>query len=614
MKIVTLDFETYYDREFSLSKMSTEEYIADPRFHVILVAAKVNDGPVNWVHGKAVKPFLEGLDIPNSGIVCHNAMFDATILQERYGLRPGVIFDTISMAQAHLRPFIPRIGLKYCLEYCDFDGLRKGEEVHNMLGRSYASLSRQELERYAEYCCTDVEGTYRLFKHLKPLFPRSEFQIMDMTHRMYLEPKLELDAKLLAEAKQVEINKKAELLQKLSGIATKDVLMSNDKFADLLRGVGVDPPMKISLTTGKPTYAFAKGDPEFKAMREEYEDDPLVSLLLEARIGVKSTIQETRAGRLLDIALKFGKLRVPLNYYAAHTGRYGGTQKINMQNPPRVVKKLGRAQIRYAMKAPKGHVVMAADLSQIEARIVSWLAECKILVDLFAAKADVYSAFATRAYKVEVVKGRSAEDDARRFVGKTCILGLGYGMGADKLKTTLNKDGVKVPLTEAQRFVSVYRDTYREIPELWWSLDRKIRILAGTGGKAEIGPVALTKGMVILPNGMPMYYNDLTHENDEWWYRFGNEWRKLFGGKLTENIVQALARIVVMENMLTIRKELGLQPVLQVHDELDYVVPEAQADRYAAAIGEIMAVPPTWAAGLPVAAEVNYGPTFGDCK
>src|SRR5574343_201946 len=348
MRIVTLDFETYYDREYSLSKMSTEEYIADPRFHTILVAAKINDGPVNWVHGKAVKPFLEGLDIPNSGIVCHNAMFDATILQERYGLRPGVIFDTISMAQAHLRPFIPRIGLKYCLEYCDFDGLRKGEEVHNMLGRSYASLSRQELEAYAAYCCTDVEGTYRLFKHLKPLFPRSEFMIMDMTHRMYLEPKLELDAKLLAEAKQIEINKKAELLQKLSGMATKDVLMSNDKFADLLRGVG--------------------GDPEFKAMREEYEDDPLVSLLLEARIGVKSTIQETRAGRLLDIALQFGKLRVPLNYYAAHTGRYGGTQKINMQNPPRVVKKLGRAQIRYAMKAPKGHVVRAADLSQIEAR------------------------------------------------------------------------------------------------------------------------------------------------------------------------------------------------------------------------------------------------------
>jgi DNA polymerase len=615
MRLITIDFETYYDREFSLSKMSTEAYIADPRFEVILVAAKVDDGPVTWVKGgRDLVPYLRNLDIPNSGIVCHNAMFDATILQERFGLRPGVIFDTISMAQAHIRPFSPKVSLKACLEYCDFDGLRKGDEVHNMLGRTLASLSPRELQTYAEYCMTDVEGTYRLFHHLKPKFPRSEFMIMDMTHRMYLEPKLELDAKLLAEIKQEEIAKKQQLLNRLAGVATKDVLMSNDKFADLLNNLGAEPPMKISLTTGKPTYAFAKGDPEWKSFVEAYEDDEVIAPLLEARIGVKSTISETRAGRLLDIALQFGKLRVPLNYYAAHTGRYGGTQKINMQNPPRVVKKRGRRQLRYAMKAPKGHVVMAADLSQIEARIVAWLAECKILVDLFAAKADVYSAFATRAYKIDTVKGRSGDDDARRFVGKTCILGLGYGMGPPKLKVTLNKDGVKVHLTESQRFVNVYRTTYSEIPELWGRFDRAISVLAGMGGKREIGPVTLTEGKVILPNGMPIYYNNLSEVGGEWWYTFGRETRKLFGGKLTENVVQALARIVVMENMLTIRKELGLQPVLQVHDELDYVVPEEQAEEYARQIEEIMAVPPSWASGLPVAAEVNWGPTFGDCK
>lgn len=614
MKLVTIDFETYYDREYSLSKMSTEAYIADPRFEVILVAAKVNDGPVEWAHGKAVRKFIDDLDIENSGVVIHNAMFDATILQERYGKRPGFIFDTISMAQAHIRPFSPRVSLKACLEYCDFDGLRKGTEVENMLGRTYASLTRQELERYADYCCTDVEGTYRLFMHLKPLFPRSEFIIMDQTHRMYLEPKLELDAKLLAEVQQAEIARKQQLLNTMAQIASKDQLMSNDKFAEVLRSVGVDPPMKISLTTGKPTYAFAKGDPEFKSLQEEYADDVIVTSLLEARLGVKSTISETRAGRLLEIAQRFGKLRVPLNYYAAHTGRYGGTQKINMQNPPRVVKKLGRRQIRYAMKAPKGHVVLAADLSQIEARIVAWLAGCSKLVTAFANKADVYSEFATVAYKQQTVKDRSPEDNSRRFVGKTCILGLGYGMGADKLKVTLNKDGVKVPLTESQRFVTTYRDLYPEIPNLWWKLDRNISVMASGQGRVEIGPVTLGKYMVVLPNGMPIYYNNLSREHDEWWYTFGRETRKLFGGKLTENIVQALARILVMDNMITIRRELGLQMVLQVHDELDYVVPEAQADEYARQIKEIMAIPPTWAPGLPVAAEVNYGPTFGDCK
>lgn len=617
MNIVTIDFETYYDKEYSLSKMSTEAYIADPRFEVILVAAKVDDGEVDWFSGTRAQTarWLEQFNLQRCGIVCHNAMFDATILQEIFGIRPGFIFDTISMAQVHIRPFSPRVSLKACLEYCDFDGLRKGEEVHNMLGRTRTSLSVKELGAYAAYCCTDVLGTYRLFKHLKPLFPKSEFIVMDQTHRMYLDPKLELDAALLAEIQQAEIARKQQLLNSMSQYASKDQLMSNDKFAEVLRSVGVEPPMKISLTTGKPTYAFAKADPEFKALQEEYVDDEVVTALIEARLGVKSTISETRAGRLLEIARRFKKLRVPLNYYAAHTGRYGGTQKINMQNPPRINKKLGRLQMRYAMRAPKGHVVLAADLSQIEARIVAWWAGCSLLINAFASGDDVYSLFASRAYNQPTVKGRSQEDDGRRFVGKTCILGLGFGMGADKLKTTLNKDGVKTPLTEAQRLVNVYRTTYTEIPWLWNKCERALPVMATGKGRVQFGPVVFGQGAIVhLPNGMPIYYNNLSNENGEWWYTFGNETRKLFGGKLTENVVQALARIIVMDNMITIRRELDLQPVLQVHDELDYVVPEGQAEEYARRIKEIMAIPPTWAPGLPVAAEVNWGPTFGDCK
>ncbi len=617
MNIVTLDFETYYDKEYSLSKMSTEDYITDPRFEVMLVAAKVDEGMTKWISGKrnAIASWLEQLDLPNAGIVCHNAMFDVTILQEIFGIRPRFIFDTISMAQAHLRPFSPKISLKACLEYYDFDGLRKGEEVHNMLGRTRGSLSPDELRAYASYCCTDVEGTWRLFKHLKPLFPRSEFIIMDQTHRMYLEPKLELDAALLAEIKAEEIAKKEHLLASLSSYCTKDELMSNDKFALVLQRAGVEEvPMKISLTTGKPTFAFAKGDAEFKRMQEDYADDDLVTALIEARLGVKSTISETRSGRLLDIALRHKLLRVPLNYYAAHTGRYGGTQKINMQNPPRISKKKGRRQIRYAMKAPKGHVVLGADLAQIEARIVSWLAGCGVLLEGFRNREDVYSKYATRAYKKDTVKGRSQEDDDRRFVGKTCILGLGFGMGAEKLQVTLNKDGVKLPLTETQRLVNVYRETYSEIPHLWYQLSNAIPIMATGLGRVDIGPVSFSKQMAILPNGMPIYYNNLSRVGQDWWYTYGRETRKLFGGKLCENIVQALARNVVMENMITIHKELGLQMVLQVHDELDYVVPEAQADYYASEIKKIMSIAPSWAPGLPVAVEVNYGPTFGDCK
>lgn len=616
MNLVTIDFETYYDNEYSLTKVSNEEYITDPRFEVILVAAKIDDGKTTWFSGtkKQTAAWLEQFDIPHSGIICHNAMFDATILAEVFGLHPGFIFDTISMAQAHVRPFSPRVSLKACLEYCDPTGPPKGDEVKNMRGRNRVSLSRGELETYAAYCVNDVDRTHWLFRHLKPKFPKSEFLIMDMTHRMYLNPVLELDAALLAEIQHEEQARKAQILNSMAAHASKDQLMSNDKFAEVLRVLGVEPPMKISLTTGKPTYAFAKGDPEFKALQTEYEDDELITALIEARIGVKSNITESRAGRLLEIAKRFKRLRVPLNYYAAHTGRYGGTQKINMQNPPRIDKKRGRRQIRYAIRAPKGHVVLAADLAQIEARIVTWLAGCTTLVRAFRDREDVYSIFATQAYKQSTVKDRSPEDNLRRFVGKTCVLGLGYGMGAPKLKATLGKDKVKIPETEAQRFVSTYRSLYCEVPQLWKRMDQSISLLSTGLGKCQIGPVEIQHGKVILPNGMPIYYNNLERVDGEWWYTFGRETRKLFGGKLTENIVQALARIVVMDNMLTIYRELGLQVKMQVHDELDYVVPEAHAADYARQITEIMSITPTWAPGLPLAVEVNYGPTFGDCK
>ena len=619
MNINTIDFETYYDNDYSLRKMSTEDYITDPRFEVMLVAAKVNDEPTEWFSGNmaATAKWLAKFRLHEGAVVMHNAMFDATILQEVFKIRPLFIFDTISMAQAQLRPFLSGVSLAKCLEYCDFDGLRKGTAVHNMIGRSRQSLSKQELRDYADYCCTDVDGTHLLFKHLRPLFPRSEFAIMDLTHRMYLDPVLELDGKLLAEELQHEIAKKAQLMASLSRLATKAELMSNDKVAAVLERVGVDPPRKVSPTTGKLTWAFAKGDPEFKALQEEYEDDEIVSGLLEARLGVKSTITETRTGRLLQIAQRHGKLRVPLNYYAAHTGRYGGTQKINMQNPPRVDK----SKIRFAMRAPKGHVVLGADLAQIEARIVAWLAGCTHLTTGFRNNEDIYSVFATQAYRCSTVKGRSKEDDARRFVGKTCILGLGYGMGGVKLRTTLGKDNVKVEATEAQRLVGLYRDMYSEIPGLWNKFDRILNLIASGQGKAIIAPpngkqVCMTAhNMIILPNGMPLYYNDLRKDDSgDWIYTFGRETRKLFGGKAVENVVQGLARIVVMDNMLTIHREIGLQPVLQVHDELDYVVLERDADEIAGAIKRIMSVPPSWAPDLPVAVEVHWGPTFGDCK
>lgn len=607
-RIVTLDFETFYSNDYSLTRMSTEDYVTDPRFEVILVSAKIDDGPVEWFTGtmKETHKWLSKLDIPSSGLVCHNAMFDGLILKHHFHIAPKFYFDTAQMAQAVLKPYVRSVSLESCLEYCKL-GISKGTEVKNMMGRSRDSLSRIESQRYGEYGKTDVEGTYRLWRFLMPQMTEEELVVADLTHRMYLEPQLELDATLLAEILAEVRAKKEQLMASISEQVTRTQLMSNEQFAGLLRAQGVEVPMKVSPLTGNVSLALAKSDTGFKQMQEDYADDPYVSALLAARLGIKSTIEETRTERLLQIAMRYPKLRVPLRYYAAHTGRYGGTEKINLQNPPRIDK----SRLRFAIRAPKGHVMLAADLSQIEARITAWLARQWDLVEQFKQKRDVYSEFATIAYQRPITKANKTE----RFVGKTCILGLGYGMGSTKLKSTLFKDSVRVTEAESTKLVNTYRTTYALIPQLWRYLDTCIGYIHHGAGSMKIGPCETIKGGVMLPNDMPLIYHQLNQNSEgQWVYRFGYEVRTLWGGKLTENIVQALARIVIVENMLTIEKELGLRPVLQVHDELDYVIPEAEADATAQAITRIMSVPPAWAENLPVAVEVNYGPTFGDCK
>jgi DNA polymerase I-like protein with 3'-5' exonuclease and polymerase domains len=607
--LVTLDFETYYDSEYSLTKMSTEDYINDPRFDVMLVGVAVGEQEPVWVSGskKKTADWLAQFNLDRCGVISHNATFDMLILQHVFGIRPGVIFDTMDLAQAMVKPYTGRVSLAKCLEYLECP-VQKGTEVQNMLGRPRQSLSRGELERYAAYCLDDVRGTRWLFHKLKPLFPADEFRVMDITHRMYLEPMFELDTKLLAEVLQEEVNRKEALLTSVTSIASLSDLMSNDKFADVLRRFDVEPPMKISPTTGKPTYAFAKNDPEFRQLQEELEGSGVPEMLVAARLGVKTTIAETRARRLLEIGIKYKKLRVPLRYHAAHTGRYGGMEKINMQNPPRVDK----SKMRYAMRAPAGHVVLAADLAQIEARIVAWLSKERELLKAFRDGEDVYAQFASVAYRRPVeprVKTRE------RFVGKTCILGLGYGMGAEKLKNTLANDMVVIDDKEASRLVTTYREVYPNIRNVWFSLDGALGTML-RGGRAQIGPVALRGNIAILPNDMPIHYRNLhiSPAQQQVCYSFGREKRSIWGGKLLENITQALARLIVMENMLAINRNLGLTPVLQVHDELDFIVPEAEAERYSAGIAEIMSTPPAWAEGLPVAVEVNMGKTFGDCK
>ena len=460
MDIVTIDFETYYDREYSLSKMTTEAYVRDDRFETIGVGVKVNDHPTDWYSGNDVGKFLKSLDYSDKGILAHNCVFDGAILSWRYGIKPKFWFDTLSMA----RPFHnATVGgsLKALVNHYGIG--KKGDEVIQALGKRRSDFTSEELDRYANYCVNDVDLTYQLFKILLKKFPASELHVIDQTMRMYTEPKVELDVDVLSShLEQVKANKQKLIddlsLKGLSQEKVKKALMSNQIFAKLLKTVGVEPPMKTSLRTGKETYAFAKTDKEFTNLLEH--PDVRVQNLVAARLGTKSTIEETRTENLIKVAER-GRLPIMLNYYGAHTGRFSGGDKLNLQNLPRA------GAIRKSITAPLGESLIACDLSQIEARMVAYVSEQEDLLQAFREGRDVYSEFASEVYGKKVTKA----DKVERFVGKTCILGLGYGMGHVKFRNTLalGMGGISVNIdeNEAQRIVNLYRQKNHKIASFW---------------------------------------------------------------------------------------------------------------------------------------------------
>ena len=336
-------------------------------------------------------------------------MFDGAILSWVFDCHPKALFDTLSMARA-LHGVEVGGSLKVLAERYNI-GV-KGTEVLQALGKRRETFSPEELVSYAEYCVNDVVLTYDLFQILNAKFPPKELKVIDITLKMFTEPVLELDALMLEDHMHTVVTKKEKLLAAAS--AEKDTLMSNDKFAELLQQLGIDPPRKISPKTGKEAWAFAKTDEEFKALAEH--PDVRVQILVAARLGNKSTLEESRTKRFMDIANR-GLMPVPLKYYAAHTGRWGGADKINLQNLPSRGQNANK--LKKAIKPPEGYIMIDCDSSQIEARVLAWLAGQDDLVEAFAKGEDVYKIMASSIYTkpVEEVEG------FERFVGKTTILG-----------------------------------------------------------------------------------------------------------------------------------------------------------------------------------------------
>jgi len=629
MKIVTFDAETYYDREYSLSKITTEDYVRSPQFELIGFAIKTNDGPTQWVPKPECEAFLKSFDWSDAMVVCQNTAFDGAILDWRYGVKPMVWADTLGMSRA-LYPHDRAHGLKAQAERMGV-GV-KGDEVLNAIGKRYADFYDAELARYASYCINDVELTYSIFMmYMNAGFPKQELKLIDLTLRMFIEPVLELDPeKLRDHLEEVRDLKQAlmysvramlstdsdlevrQSMWELDNDGLKKLLMSNDKFAKVLESLGIDPPIKISPTTGKRAWAFAKTDEAFKALEEHH--DPRVQALVAARLGNKTTLEETRTERFIGMAGR-GKFPVPLRYYGAHSGRWSGQDSVNLQNLPSRGANAGK--IKKAIVAPEGYVVIDCDSAQIEARVLAWLAGQDDLVQAFRDKQDVYKLMATKIYGIAL----GSVDKTQRQVGKTVVLGAGYGVGHVKLQGFLKTQaGVEVTLAEAKRIIDTYRSTSYKIADFWQKAGEALNslMMGYTATLDAIGLIKVVPNMgLTLPSGLHIQYPGLRSvmnaDTKKWEMVYTSKGLpvRIYGGKVVENLCQAVARQVVAEQMLRVAKRYKV--VLTVHDAVAIIAKKEESAEAQAYLEECMSWNPKWAVGLPLSCESGMGASYGDC-
>lgn len=653
-RLVTLDFETYWDADYTLSKMTTVEYVRDKRFEAQMVGLKIGERPTELVPYNRLKARLQRINWATHSVLCHHTQFDGFILWQRFGIIPKKYYCTLSMARAWLSNDIGA-GLDEVARFLGHGGkLDDGAALYGMKGIRVKDMHPELYRKGGEYCMRDVELCYSIFREdLLQHFSQQEIDLIDLTIQMFCCPVLRLDENRARIAMETEIRERDELLESIAGSAVlpatldnqgvrditgkpgkgkleiealraeitikqakiyvaKKTLGSNEKFADLLRAEGVDPPYKISptwmkLTEGeqeariadKYTYAFARDDLGFIGMMEDADTDRIRDLC-EARIAVKSNSNITKAERLLRYGAGGQAVPAYYKYAAAHTWRFGGGDKTNFQNYKR------GGELRACICAPADHVLIWGDSSQIEVRVNAWLWGQEDLLEDFRLGIDIYSKFG-----IDTIYGRHVGKDTpeERHVSKTAILGLGYGMGHEKFRNGLaqGKGGPRVIITEdfSQSVVRGYRKKFHKIAAGWKICDKIIADMA-SGVQGEYKCLRWEKEILWLPNGMRMKYPGLgwDDEAEAWTYTRKGAKVKIYGAKLNENIVQALARIIVAsEQMLAISREVPV--VMTTHDEVVICVPKSEARKRQDFMANLLIIPPDWCSDIPLDCETG---------
>ena len=646
---ITLDFETYYCKKSKYflkhknSGLTIEEYIRNPKFEVIGLAVKVGNKPTEWLCPHEVEDWIKHIEIAygwdNVRVIAHNARFDAAILGWKYNIYPKQIADTMLMSRAcqlwdgHSLDNVTReLRERYNwgvvrddngqtvwgkFEMKDLpDTLNKGDEVVNADGKQLFDFTEAEYDAYADYCITDVDLTWSAYNWFikEYAFPSQEIEVMTATIETFTYPVVELHTPVLEVVKEEVNGKRQQLLDKVG--ATVEDLRSDAKFAELLSQLGVEPPTKLN-PKGEVKYAFAKKDLAFLALLEHENQD--VVDLVEARLGNKSSQAVTRVERFLDLA-KRNPMPIPLEYYAAHTGRWGGADQINVQNMNRnqlvdkytpvgtkvfykdkadaVVKvlpdnkvQLARAGVvendeeelhimglRDAIKAPKGKKLVVLDWSQIELRFNSWLWGEQWILDALVGGKDIYKVTAANTYGVPYEEVNKSQ----RFVGKSQQLGLGYGAGVNGLKVVMGKRSEEFTEEQLQSFVNSYRQSAVNIKRGWYKCKEMLNAMVkGTATTLnDSNELFYTCGDKIMrPNGLGLTYRKVHHRDGEMgkelWFWGKNkqtkkpDWEKTFGGKITENLcVDGDAEVMTDRGWVKL-KDVKLMD--KVHDGVEFV-------------------------------------------
>lgn len=701
---LTWDTETFYTSKdnggYSLSYMTTEEYVRDPRFELIGFSIKKGTAPAQWYTGtlEYLRSVLAPLPWGRILLIAHNGSeFDSFILNEVLGFKPAAYACTLQMA----RCLHGGKQAKSLAEMCKLYNLPdKGDEVVRAINKRRADFSPYELDAYGKYCVNDTERCYDLYKRFLPQMPGNEVWLASLSSKMFAEPKLALDRPLLLTMQQDMLVRKGQLMDRVADIMnipknlspdermlhTQKMLRKDQVLADILKNsYDVDAPMKYSPkkkdAAGNPllVYAFAKTDEGMTALLDfEDESDEQgaedIQALAAARLSVKSTLAESRVNRFVGIAGR-GPAPIALAYGKTHTHRLSGSQSTNFQNltgnkgvnkktrlgtlimtphgPDRLkdynvitdqvmcsngtiyankdAEKCHAVGLRDTIVAPEGKKIVVADSSQIELRVCHLLAGQMDTIAELRAGVDVYSSFASTLYNRVVTKA----DYKERQHGKVGMLQLQYQSGWKSFRNAARiMGGIRLSEDEAQGTVDVYRKRFTQIPKLWRTCQLAIPKMAQGGGGYldEWGLCKIESGRITMPGRNPVVYHNLRQEmrpgfnggpDELQWVYDDKEKRhekKIYGGSVTENMCQWIARNVVFDQMLEIERKwgnyhaIGSGVALTVHDEVVCVVDEDDADDCLAHMLDTMGQPPVWWPQLPVAAEGGIGQRYSQCK